>query len=387
MYSPCTVTAKVAGGVEVTIKENTLYPFGGIVEFEIDPAKPVAFPLYLRVPSWSESARIFVNDERIDVEVPAGKVLRINREWKKGDQVQLKQSSSIKVRRWESNAATITRGPLTYSLAIKEKNIRYGGTDTWPAYDIFPEGTWNFALDLAQGNRLNFENLDVEAAPGLEGDRPVFAEPSPLKIKAKARRIPAWTLDKRGLVNEIPAGPFKSSEKLEDITLIPMGCCRLRITAFPVVDNDKGKDWPPPVKPKYTATASHCFDNDTPDALCDDVLPKSSNDHGLDRFTWWPRKGSVEWVQYDFDKPMPLSSASVYWFDDTPRGGCKLPKSWRLLYKDGEDWKPVADASEYPIAKDKFCEVKFKEVTTPALRLEVQLEKDYSGGVLEWRVK
>ena len=30
--------------------------------------------------------------------------------------------------------------------------------------------------------------------------------------------------------------------------------------------------------------------------------------------------------------------------------------------------------------------MKFQEVTTTALRLEVQLEKDYSGGILEWRV-
>jgi hypothetical protein len=30
--------------------------------------------------------------------------------------------------------------------------------------------------------------------------------------------------------------------------------------------------------------------------------------------------------------------------------------------------------------------VKFQPVTTRALRLEVKLEKDYSGGILEWRV-
>ena len=215
--------------------------------------------------------------------------------------------------------------------------------------------------------------------------KPIFSEFVPDRIKAKARRIPNWTLDKHGLVNEVVRGPIKSNEKLEDITLIPMGCCRLRITAFPLIDNKNGMDWPPPVKPKYAASASHCFLSDTVDALCDGVVPKNSNDHGIDRFTWWPRKGGAEWVQYDFAKPMTLSSASVYWFDDA--GGCKLPKSWRLLYREGKDWKPVAEASDYPIAKDKFCDVKFKTVTTPALRLEVQLQQGYSGGILEWRVK
>jgi hypothetical protein len=85
---------------------------------------------------------------------------------------------------------------------------------------------------------------------------------------------------------------------------------------------------------------------------------------------------------------MEVSDAAVYWFDDTPtKGGCKLPKSWRLLYRDGKDWKPVLEPTEYRVAKDQFCEVKFRPVRTSALRLEVQLDKDYSGGILEWRVK
>ena len=73
---------------------------------------------------------------------------------------------------------------------------------------------------------------------------------------------------------------------------------------------------------------------------------------------------------------------------DTPtKGGCKPPKSWRVLYKDDKDWKPVEKPSGYPITRDTFCEVTFQELTTSALRVEVQLEKDYSGGILEWRVK
>jgi len=39
------------------------------------------------------------------------------------------------------------------------------------------------------------------------------------------------------------------------------------------------------------------------------------------------------------------------------------------------------------IAKDKFNAVAFSEVTASALRLEVKLRSDYSGGILEWRIK
>ncbi|MBO0698135.1 MAG: glycoside hydrolase family 127 protein [Zavarzinella sp.] len=386
LYSPCTVTAKVAGGVEVTVEEKTKYPFEEEIELDVNPARPVKFPLYLRIPSWCEKASVAVNGAASTAELPAGKVACVDREWQAGDVVKLSLPMSVKVKTWDgTNTVSVVRGPLTYSLQIKEKYVRYGGTDPWPAFDIFPESPWNYGLEADPAKPA--EALKVETTAYPADDKP-FTHNAPVHIRAKARRIPAWTLDRRGLVNEVAPGPVKSSEPVETVTLTPMGAARLRITAFPRIDNAAGKDWPPPPKPKYLTSASHCWDGDSLDAMCDDVIPKNSNDHSIDRFTWWPRKGSVEWAQYDFDKPTEVSSASVYWFDDTPtKGGCKLPKSWRLLYRDGKDWKPVPEASEYPVAKDRFCEVKFKPVTTSALRLEVQLEKNYSGGILEWRVK
>jgi len=387
MYAPCTVTAKVAAGVEVTIEEQTRYPFEEVIEFVVKPAKPVKFPLYLRIPTWCENPTLSVNRMIADENLQPGKVVCIDREWKPGDRVLLQLPMPIRVKTWIGNRDTVSvsRGPLTYSLLIKEKYTQYAGTDEWPAYDIFPDSPWNYGLTIDPAKPT--DSLKVETAEWPANDRP-FTLKAPVRIVAKARRIPAWTLDRRGLVNEVAPSPVKSSEPIESVVLIPMGAARLRISAFPRIDNVTGKEWPPPPKPKYIASASHCWDGDTVDALCDDEVPKHSNDRGLDRFTWWPRKGGVEWVQFDFDMPMAVASAQVYWFDDTPsKGGCKLPKSWRVLYKDGKEWKPVEKPSGYPVARDSFCEVKFQEVTTSALRVEVQLEKDYSGGILEWRVK
>ena len=48
----------------------------------------------------------------------------------------------------------------------------------------------------------------------------------------------------------------------------------------------------------------------------------------------------------------------IYWFDDTGRGGVRVPKSWRLLYKDGNDWKPVEAAGEFGVAKDAYNTVR-----------------------------
>jgi hypothetical protein len=102
---------------------------------------------------------------------------------------------------------------------------------------------------------------------------------------------------------------------------------------------------------------------------------------------WWPKKGTIEWIDYAFETPVRFSESSVYWFDDTGGGGCRVPESWRILYKSGEDWLPVKAANPYGTAKDAWNTVKFTPVRAKALRLEVRLQKDWSAGVHEWKVK
>ena len=76
----------------------------------------------------------------------------------------------------------------------------------------------------------------------------------------------------------------------------------------------------------------------------------------------------------------------VYWFDDRRTGGCWAPESWRLLYKQGDAWKPLGGASAYGTGIDKFNRVTFDPIETDGLRIELQLRENHSGGVLEWRV-
>jgi hypothetical protein len=120
-------------------------------------------------------------------------------------------------------------------------------------------------------------------------------------------------------------------------------------------------------------------------ALGDELLPENSHDTDVPRFVWFGRKGTVEWVQYDFPEPKQAHSVQVYWAlhdDDTNPG--KLPKSWRLLYRDGDDWKEVISPSGYPLAPDQINQVDFHPVTTPALRIEVQLEDGATAGLFKW---
>ena len=77
----------------------------------------------------------------------------------------------------------------------------------------------------------------------------------------------------------------------------------------------------------------------------------------------------------------------VYWLDDTGSGECRVPASWRVLYKEGEAWKPVEAGGPYEAEKDRYNKVSFKPVTTSGLRLEVTLQPQWSAGIQEWKVK
>jgi len=77
----------------------------------------------------------------------------------------------------------------------------------------------------------------------------------------------------------------------------------------------------------------------------------------------------------------------VYWFDDTGRGEVRVPQSWRVLYKDGDEWKPVENTGPYDVEKDRYNKSSFKPVTTAGLRLEIIMQPNWSAGLHEWKVK
>jgi hypothetical protein len=284
----------------------------------------------------------------------------------------------------------VDHGPLSYSLAIKERWEKYGNRNPqWPEWEVFAESPWNYGLVL--DSAAPEKSFTVARKEGPLPAQPFTPDTVPVQLKARARKIPNWQMDRLSMVDKLQPSPVKSDEPVEDITLIPMGAARLRITTFPVIGTGPdAREWVAPSKPKpslYKASASHCFEGDSVEALGDGQEPSSSNDHNVPRMTWWPHKGSTEWVQYDFAKPMKVSSASVYWFDDSGGGGCRVPASWKVLFRDGETWKEVTNAQTDPVARNKFNKAAFDAVETTALRVEVQLQPNFSGGILEWQVK
>jgi hypothetical protein len=385
LYMASEVTAKVGIGAEVTIAERTEYPFSDTIQLTLHTANSVHFPLYLRVPQWCQKPEIKINDSPAAVEARPDSFIIIDRSWKDGDRVTLHLPMRLSLRIWGKNKDSISvdRGPLTFSLAVPEKWQKYGGSNQWPEQEVLPAGPWNYGLIVDEKNPAG--SFEVIEKNGSLAEQPFTPDTTPIELKAKGKRIAAWTTDEKELIRPLQQSPVKSDQPTETLTLIPMGAARLRISAFPVIsDGANGHDWRSSAGlPK----ASWCFEGDTTAALNDGILPSNSADETIPRFSWWPHKGTEEWVQYDFAKPRELSSASAYWFDDTGRGECRVPQSWEIQYLDGSDWKPVKPDGEYGTARDQMNTVKFAAIQTTSLRLVAHLPKGFSSGILEWQVR
>jgi hypothetical protein len=318
------------------------------------------------------------------VKAEPGGYVAIDRTWKSGDEVALELPMRISVRTWHANnsGVSVYRGPLTYSVSIGEKWVRYGGTDAWPSYEVLPTRPWNYGLVLNPDDPAG--SFKVVRRDGPVASQPFTPDTAPVELVAKARLITNWRLE-RGLCPTLQKSPIKAAEPVTEVRLIPMGCARLRLAAFPVIGNGPdAHEWEAPPPPRHEA--SHCWSNDTIDACSDGQLPKGSNDQSIPRFTWWDHLGTEEWITYRLDPPRQVSECEVYWFDDTGAGMCRVPESWQLFWRDGEEWKPVEGASAYDTTADQFNKVTFAPVTTTELKIVVKLQKGFSGGILEWRV-
>lgn len=250
LYSEGSVTARVGDGTEVTVLETTHYPFEESVQFAVQAKKAVSFPLYLRIPAWSKKAQVKVNGKFIPVKARPGGYVKLTNRWKQGDKITLQLPMALRVREWtrNKNSVSINYGPLTYSLKIREDYVQKDSKATaigdskwqetadpqkWPSYEIYPASDWNYGLAL--NNQKPAQSFCFEKKPWPANDNPWTADGAPLQLKAKGKKIASWTLDKYGLCGLLPPSPVQTAEELTTLTLIPMGSARLRISAFPVV--------------------------------------------------------------------------------------------------------------------------------------------------------
>lgn len=354
----------------VKITQETRYPWDGTVKITVEPQKAgEKLTIYLRIPGWAqnrpvpsdlynynsksdEKPAIKVNNSPINIDMEKG-FARIRRSWKKGDIIEL--NLPMPIRRVlahddveaDRGKVALERGPIVYCLEWPDN--RGGHVRNILLPDESPLTT-EFRKDLLGG---------IQFIGGKAfGYKYRNDEKTLEKTKQDFLAIPyyAWAHRGKGEMTVWLAREVSVVNPLHGPTIAS------------------------------TSRVSASFGKN-PQAINDQLEPRSSIDHEVPYFHWWPHKGTLEWVQVDFEKPEEVSTVEVYWFDDTGQGECRSPRSWKILFKLGNEWRPVYTEDAYGVEKDKYNKVVFETVRTPAIRLEVQSQQDHAGGIHELKVK
>jgi DUF1680 family protein len=349
LYLASTATLTLDGG-KVQLAQQTRYPWEGDVEITLTPQKEFEFELNLRIPGWQQGKpTVSINGKALDEVKPSKGYVSLKRLWKAGDVVRLSLPMPVQrvyahpMVKADEGRVALQRGPVVYCL----------------------EGVDNAGqarnLVLPREARLD-SHFDKDLLGGVvvvTGEAQAVSRGEDEKLHTKPvsfRAVPYYSWDNR------QAGPM--------VVWLP--------------ERPEGTDAAGQTGVGFQA--SHLNPTDTLSDLGDGVTPRASNDRAIRRMTWWDHKGGAEWLSHRFPQTRTVAATSVYWFDDTGIGACRIPAEWRLLWRDGNEWKPVELTGEavYGTALNQFNAITFKPVTTRELKLEVKLQKDYSGGVLKW---
>jgi len=370
LYMGSTAEIKMDNGRSVKMMQETRYPWDGAVKMTVSPDQAAALTINVRIPGWArdepiasdlysfadknaEPVVLKVNGRPVAVKLDKGYVA-LARTWKAGDTIEL--GLPMPIRRVLANSlvaadrgrVAIERGPIVYAAEWvdnpdgKVRNL------------MLPDSaklTAAYKSDLLKG---------VEVVKGKAVALAFDAQGNVTKKEQDFTAIPYYAWANRG--------------RGQMIVWLPNSTASAKPLPFPTVVTTA----------KVTASGKPQQRN--LDVIKDGEIPTASNDHA-GYFDWYPARGNQESVDYTFEKAATVSECGLYWFDDTGQGSVRVPASWRLLYKDGEEWKTVETSDPYAVEKDKFNTVTFKPVSTTALRVEVSAQERFSVGIQKWTAK
>lgn len=356
-------------GKKLTLEQTTEYPWNGDIRVAVTPKGKQDFTLKIRIPGWVQGEvvpsnlysftdnkqlgyTVKVNGQPVQSELTKG-YFAISRQWKKGDVVEVhfdmeprtvKANSKVEADRGK---IAVERGPIVYCAE-------------WPDNDFS-------VLSVFMNRKPEFK---------------LVRQPE-LLYGINQLTTPAQTLgyDESG----------RLTTKDVNLTLIPYYAWAHRGTGemavwLPQDVSATRPVMPPTIASRSTITASHMAKSIS--AINDGLTPKDENDRTAPYYHWWPKEGTTEWIAYEFDQPQQISSSTIYWYDDAPWGGCRIPQSWKLYYKDASgNWQPVSNPTTYGTDKGDPNTVRFTPVTTTAMKLEVVQPEKNSAGLFEWAVQ
>jgi hypothetical protein len=130
VYSPSEGTISLGNGKSVKLVQETNYPFEEKVKIIVNPSQRSNFPIYVRIPAWSQNSKVYLNGKSFKEPCIPNTYLKLEREWSEGDVITLHFPMEIKIHNQYQNYLHrnievyridylgITRGPLAYATGL-----------------------------------------------------------------------------------------------------------------------------------------------------------------------------------------------------------------------------------------------------------------------------
>lgn len=227
MYAPSSFTTKLKGSKnEITIQEETNYPFEETIRFRMKMKRSTPFSFWLRIPQWCKGASITVNGQAADIVCKAGTFVEVQRKFSDGDIIELKLPMKAKSVSMPYDGVAFERGPLVFSLNVKAQEeiteTREHDGIKFQSRILTPLSEWNYAP-------VDAENIEV--VNSNDYSNLWNPETTPVRLKVKAVTVTNWQLYRDNFTPYMPSVIRKGEEKV--IELVPVGTTVLRMTVFP----------------------------------------------------------------------------------------------------------------------------------------------------------
>lgn len=227
LYAPSSYTTRLKGSKnEITIQEETNYPFEETIRFKMQMKRSTAFSFWLRIPQWCKEASITINGQATQIVCHAGTFAEVQRKFSNGDIIELKLPMKAKSVSMPYAGVAFERGPLVFSLNVKAKEeiteTREHEGIKFRSRILTPLSEWNYApVDTETIEVVNSNDYNDLWNP----------ETTPVRLKVKAVTVRNWQLYRDNFTPYMPSVILKGEEKV--LELVPVGTTVLRMTVFP----------------------------------------------------------------------------------------------------------------------------------------------------------